>query len=108
MEALTLVEARTYEDMRLPVDGGRFVRCKFINSKLIYYAEEDVSFEECIFENCDWVFEAAAERAFRFLSMLQQQGGDQGQGVVAATIAAIQAGITSKKMVVIPSSDDMP
>ncbi len=83
MAELTTIKDRIYENRRLTVDGGRFVRCRFVQSKIIYYATAEVSFE-----GCEWIFEDAADRTLRYLSMLQHQGGNEGKGVVAATVDA--------------------
>lgn len=91
MADLITIKDRVYENRRLKVDGGRFVRCRFIKSKIIYSATQEVSFEDCEFEECDWIFEDAAERALLYLSMLLRHGGPEGQAVVAATIDALHS-----------------
>jgi len=90
MAELTTIKDRIYENRRLTVDGGRFIRCRFVQSKIIYDATAEVSFEECSFEGCDWVFQNAADRTLRYLSMLIHQGGVEGNAVVGATIRALE------------------
>ncbi len=90
MAELTTIKDRIYDNRRLKVDGGRFVRCRFIGSKLIYYGSQEVFFEDCTFDGCDWVFQDAADRTLRYLSMLIHQGGEVGRAVVGATVSALE------------------
>lgn len=80
-----MLSTRTAEEITntsLFLDGTRFVRCTFVNCQLIYEGRDDVDFHDCIFENCSWTLDAAAERTINFLSVLQRRGGTTGSRLV--------------------------
>lgn len=64
---------KTIESCQLRIDGKHFVHCRFVNVELIYWADDDVDFEDCTFENCSWTFDEAAERMIGLLSTLQER-----------------------------------
>jgi hypothetical protein len=80
------------------------VNCRFINCKLIYYATQEVSFEGCFFQGCDWIFEDAADRTLRYLAMLYRQGGPEGVGVFEATIDTLRTDFAMEKLTAVESA----
>lgn len=89
---LATVADRTFEHTTLFLDGGRFVRCRFVDCQLVYEAKDEVDFEDCAFVGCSWTFDGAADRTIGFLATLYQKVGEHGQGLVGGVFEGIRSG----------------
>jgi hypothetical protein len=86
----TTVADREKRDTSIFIDGIRFVRVHFINCQLIYRAEDDVDFEDCTFDHCDWTLDGAAERMLGFLATLHEKTGPVGKELVEGIFDSIR------------------
>ncbi len=72
----------TFRDTSFFIDGGHFIDCTFINCQLIYQGHDEVDFDGCDFQNCEWTFDDAAGRTLGYLSTLNHKVGKDGQKLV--------------------------
>lgn len=73
---------RDFTTSTVDLDGNQFVNCRFYDCKLVFYAYEPVSFDRCVFTECAWVFEGAADNMLSFLTALYHGLGESGQSLV--------------------------
>lgn len=74
------------------LDGNQFVDCTFHDCKLVFYAYEPVMFDRCVFTECDWVFEGAADNMLSFLTALYHGLGVSGQNLVELIFKGVREG----------------
>ncbi|WP_439473232.1 hypothetical protein [Brevundimonas sp.] len=49
------------------LDDNIYIRCEFINARLVYQGGAAPGFDSCTFEDAEFVFEGAAARTLGFL-----------------------------------------
>lgn len=81
---------RDFKGETVQLDGNQFVGCTFYDCKLVFYAYEPVSFDRCVFHECDWVFEGAADIMLSFLTALYHGLGVSGQKLVELIFQGIR------------------
>lgn len=74
------------------LDGNHFVNCHFFDCKLVFHAYNPVSFDRCVFNECDWTFEGPAENMLDFLKALYHGLGPNGHSLVEVIFKGIQDG----------------
>jgi hypothetical protein len=89
---------RTFIGSFVELDGNEFERCTFIQSKLVFSATASVSFESCVFDRCEWVFDGPAETMLFFLSALYRGLGPEGERLVEAIFESIRSGTVGDKI----------
>lgn len=85
----------TFTDRAIFIDGIKFGRCDFIRCQLFYRATEQAFFRECTLDQCEWVFEDAAENMFALLSSIFRGTNGEGQNLVEAIFDGIRDGSIS-------------
>lgn len=80
---------RTIRDTSLLIDGAHFFRCTFINCQLIYSGRDEVDFDDCTFQDCNWTFDDAAARTLGYISTLFQKVEPDGKNLVGELFAGI-------------------
>jgi hypothetical protein len=83
---------REFIGQTVNLDGNRFVNCRFQDCQLVFYAYEPVSFDRCVFDECDWVFEGAADIMLSFLTALYHGLGKSGQDLVELIFDSVRNG----------------
>lgn len=57
------------------LDGRTFLRCKFVDCRLVYQGFETIGLDSCHIENCIWVLAGSAQRTVEFISHISSQYG---------------------------------
>ncbi|MDQ3226810.1 MAG: hypothetical protein M3Q50_09300 [Chloroflexota bacterium] len=74
------------------IDGQRFFNCRFIESRIVFRGTAPVQFEDCVFTECQWVFDGPAENTLRFLSALANDLGPEANAMVVNMLQGIVLG----------------
>jgi len=78
-----------YNHETVALDGEHFSSCEFRDCRLVYTGGEPPVFENCRIDDCEWKFEAAAERTLAFLKVVWLTGGKAPvQGAIKEITAA--------------------
>lgn len=83
---------KVFENARLEVDGSTYERCKFLRCRIGFSAIDTVVFKECVFTQCEWIFEGPAETTLAYLSALYRGLGAGGQQLVDGIFQGIRDG----------------
>ena len=78
------------------IDGQKFFNCQFIQSRIVFRGTGPVQLENCVFTECQWVFDGPAEHTLRFLSALATDLGDEARTMVINMLNRIVSGQTDK------------
>lgn len=92
MQDRSYFEDRAFENERWEVDGLAFVRCKFKRCRLVFSGGDQVSFKDCTFADCDWVFDGPAENTLAYLSAMYHGLGPAGKQLVTSIFRGIEHG----------------
>lgn len=82
----------TFKNSREEIDGNSYHDCTFIRCRLVFSATAPVSITGCSFDNCDWVFDGAAELTLIYLSALYHGLGEHGPKLIDGLFESIRAG----------------
>ncbi len=93
---------RRFDNSSVEVDGNRFESCTFVRCRIIFSALDTVTFKDCIFDRCDWVFDGPAETTLTYLSALYRGLGPQGQELVEAVFQGIREGNVGGEIASLP------
>src|SRR5215204_5243773 len=74
------------------IDGQKFFNCEFIQSRIVFRATAPVQFDQCVFTECQWVFDGPAENTLRFLSALANDLGPEANAMVINMLNGIVSG----------------
>jgi hypothetical protein len=85
-------EQKRFEGGRVDLDGNTFVGCHFVECKLIFRGQGWPRFDGCLFTQCDWVFDDAAELTLEFLAWMYRGLSDAGPGLIDEMITKIKHG----------------
>ena len=89
---------KQFVNRRITIDGLEFVRCTFIQCKVIFKATDRFAFRDCTFTDCEWVVEAAALLALQYLSVLYNGLGQEGQALVESIFESVRVGDLGQKL----------
>jgi hypothetical protein len=81
---------RNFSGKTIELDGNQFINCQFYDCRLIFSATAPVTFDECVFNECDWSFEGPADIMLSFLTALYHGLGVSGQNLVALIFDGIR------------------
>ncbi len=84
-------EDQVFENEDVRLDFNTFVRCRFVNSRLIFSAFGPVEFVDCGFENPHWLFKDAAGRMLEFLHVMYKTN-NEGKQFVANVFDTVRGG----------------
>ena len=87
-----------FENRRITIDGLEFIRCTFVQCKVIFKAADRFAFRDCTFTDCEWVVEAAALLTLQYLSVLYNGLGQEGQALVESIFESVRAGDLGEKL----------
>jgi hypothetical protein len=65
---------REFVNQRVVIDGGEFVRCRFIACTFVYSGGPPPRFDQCAIDNPKFVFEGAAQNTLGVLAGLYHGG----------------------------------
>ena len=85
-----LYRDRDFSGKTVELDGNQFVNCRFYDCKLMFFATAPVSFDQCVFNECDWSFEGPADIMLSFLTALYHGLGVSGQDLVELIFQGIR------------------
>lgn len=89
-----LIEDKQISDENVYVDQNEYVHCLFIRCRIIFTGRGPARFERCTFDQCDWVFDGAAEETIQYLAALYNGLGSGGQDMVEGIFDSIRQGGT--------------
>ena len=69
--------AQAFTNETVHIDGQTFVDCEFKSVKLVYEGGGVPTFSGCTLADCEWRFEAAADRSLHVLRLMNQIGPEQ-------------------------------
>ena len=81
--------ATIFNHETVPLDGEAFQDCEFQDCRMVYSGGKPPSFDGCRFVNCEWRFDAAAQRTLAHLKLVWSVGG---KAPVQALIKEITGG----------------
>lgn len=84
----------TFNGGEVRLDGGDFVRTKFIGATIIYGGGPLPKMSGCAFERCGFVFDGAAGRTIDFLKQFYAAGGTD---VIDQVFKAITLGVEDEQ-----------
>ena len=87
-----MISNKNYIKQDVLIDGQRFFNCKFIQSRIVFRATAPVQFDQCVFTECQWVFDGPAENTLRFLSALANDLGPEANAMVINMLNGIVSG----------------
>jgi hypothetical protein len=70
-------EGRLFRDMRIKIDGQRFVGCTFERCSMVYFGGDLPHFEGGTIESCAWELAGAAKQTIKFLVMMRELGAPE-------------------------------
>ena len=89
---INVIRGENFENRSLVIDGISFENCRFHGCQLFYSAKDPTLFKDCVIQQCEWVFEDAAENMFALLSSLYRLTRGDGQSLVEAVFAGMRDG----------------
>jgi hypothetical protein len=87
-----MIANRTFFREDVLVDGQHFRNCQFTESRIVFRATAPVEFEECVFTQCEWVFDGPAEHMLFYLSALATSLGVDAREMVVNLLNGIASG----------------
>jgi hypothetical protein len=69
--------AQAFTNQTVHIDGQTFVDCDFKDAKLVYEGGAVPVFSGCTLADCEWRFEAAADRSLQVLRLMNEIGPAQ-------------------------------
>ncbi|MGH2614345.1 MAG: hypothetical protein ACRDJC_03835 [Thermomicrobiales bacterium] len=78
------------------IDGREFFNCEFIQCRIVFRGTGPVQFEQCVFTECQWVFDGPAENTLFFLSALATDLGPEAAAMVENMLNGIATGQIEK------------
>ncbi len=63
-----------FRDETVKLDGKNFTGCKFIRCNIVYSGGTLPVLDSCLFKDCRWTLEGAADRTAAFMKRLHQAG----------------------------------
>jgi len=67
----------TFKGLRIVLDGGTYINCRFRGCVLLYHATLPVIMDGCIFEECTWSLGGPAQAMVQFMAGLYQAGAKE-------------------------------
>jgi hypothetical protein len=80
----------TDEDIR--IDENVYTSCIFRNCRIIFTGKGPAQFSNCKFDQCQWVFDDAAEQTIQYLAALYTGLGPGGEDLVEGIFDSIRQG----------------
>ena len=87
---LRIIKGETFGTQQITLDGKRFVRCKFVGTKLVYMGEEDVGLEYNDYEKIKIAFGGPANKTL--LSLTHLYAVPQFRPIIENTFERIKTG----------------
>jgi hypothetical protein len=78
-------------DENIRIDEDEFVNCLFKKCRIIFTGKGPALFTNCRFDECQWVFDDAAEETLQYLATLYQLGPG-GESLVDGIFDSIRQG----------------
>ena len=86
------VDHQEFVDEDIELDGRVFDHCTFTRCRMIFRAQDSVTFNACTFAFCAWVLDGAAERTLLYLSALYHGLKPEGLELVEGFFRAVRDG----------------
>jgi hypothetical protein len=80
------------------VDGQKFYNSQFTECRIVFRATAPVQFDQCVFTQCEWVFDGPAENMLFYLAALATSLGPDAQEMVINLLNGIASGELNKVM----------
>lgn len=89
-----IVQNKHIFDKNVLVDENHYIDCRFTRCRIIFTGKGPVRFDRCTFEECDWVFDDAAEETIQYLAAIYNGMGASGRDMVEGIFDSIRRGGT--------------
>lgn len=83
---------QTFIQRDILIDGREFFNVQFIQCRIVFRGTGSVQFDNCVFTECEWVFDGPAENTLRFLAALATDLGEEARTMVMNMLNSIVNG----------------
>jgi|SRR5689334_2185108 hypothetical protein len=81
-----------FRDENIHIDEDEYQFCRFQNCRIIFSGNGPARFSNCKFDECQWVFDGAAEETIQYLAALYSGLGAGGRALVEGVFQGIREG----------------
>jgi hypothetical protein len=81
---------QSFKGSREVMDGNEYENCKFENCTIVYRGGTIPTINNCNFQDCNWLFDDAAQRTLAFMKLLYHGMGAHGPELVESAIRIIR------------------
>ncbi|HEX5498449.1 MAG TPA: hypothetical protein VFX03_04445 [Thermomicrobiales bacterium] len=83
---------KTFQNQNIHIDEDEYESCRFQDCRIIFTGKGPARFANCKFDECQWVFDDAAEETIQYLAALYTGLGAGGRALVEAIFQGIREG----------------
>ena len=85
-------EGKRFTNQIVEVDNNQFVDCMFIKCGLRFTGAGVVGYQDCVFDECEWIFDGPAENTIQYLAAMYNGLGSGGRDIVEGIFDSIRRG----------------
>ncbi len=87
-----IVSDRVFVNQDVVVDDVLYQRCQFRRCRIVFRGTGRANFDGCLFDECEWVFDDAAENTLEYLAYMYSGLDAGGRALVDGIFERIRRG----------------